>query len=65
MRLANAKDVRRELAHVYRALANGEEDLVTAKAKAYILGQMRDSIVADEIEEQADLIERRQKKNPL
>ncbi|AIO14946.1 Uncharacterised protein [Burkholderia pseudomallei] len=65
VRLANAKDVRRELAYVYRALANGEEDLVTAKGKAYILGQMRDAIVADELEEQADIIERRQKKDPL
>ncbi|ABN92170.1 conserved hypothetical protein [Burkholderia pseudomallei 1106b] len=53
------------MAYVYRALANGEEDLVTAKGKAYILGQMRDAIVADELEEQADIIERRQKKDPL
>ncbi|WP_321822112.1 MULTISPECIES: hypothetical protein [unclassified Burkholderia] len=61
VRLANAKDVRRELAHVYRALANKEEDLVTAKTKAYILGQMRDAIAADELEERLELQEGLQK----
>jgi hypothetical protein len=57
IRLADAKDVRRELAFVYRAQANGELDLVTAKGRAYILDMLRAAIETDEIEQKLALIE--------
>lgn len=57
IRLADAKDVRRELAYVYRAQANGELDLVTAKGRAYILDMLRAAIETDELEKKLDLLE--------
>lgn len=57
IRLANAKDVRRELAYVYREQANGNLDLVTAKGRAYILDMLRAAIETDEIEQKLELLE--------
>ncbi|MBF3555904.1 hypothetical protein ISF97_01550 [Burkholderia pseudomallei] len=59
VRLANAKDVRRELAAVYRAHVNGELDLTTAKGRAYILDMMRAAIETDELEQKLELLEQR------
>ncbi|MBF3536957.1 hypothetical protein [Burkholderia pseudomallei] len=59
VRLANAKDVRRELAAVYRAHVNGELDLTTAKGRAYILDMMRAAIEIDELEQKLELLEQR------
>ncbi|WP_102811177.1 hypothetical protein [Burkholderia pseudomallei] len=59
IRLANAKDVRRELAAVYRAQVNGELDMATAKGRAYILDMMRAAIETDEIEQKLEQLEQR------
>ncbi|WP_076880360.1 hypothetical protein [Burkholderia pseudomallei] len=59
VRLANAKDVQRELAAVYRAHVNGELDLTTAKGRAYILDMMRAAIETDELEQKLELLEQR------
>jgi hypothetical protein len=58
VRLGSAKEVRRELAAVYRSLVNGELDMAQAKVRASILYTMRAAIEADEIEQKLDLLER-------
>lgn len=59
-RLTDARGVRRELAGLYAELRNGELDLNTAKAAAFILRCLLESIRTDEIESRLQAIEKRQ-----
>lgn len=59
VRLGSAKEVRRELAAVYRSLVNGELDMAQAKVRASILYMMRAAIEADEIEQKLEQLEQR------
>ncbi|WP_088505024.1 hypothetical protein [Burkholderia ubonensis] len=59
VRLGSAKEVRRELAAVYRSLVNGELDMAQAKVRASILYMMRAAIETDELEQKLDLLEQR------
>jgi hypothetical protein len=61
-RLTTARGVRRELAALYGEMRNGQTDLDTAKAGAFILRCLLESIRVDEIDGRLTALEQREKK---
>lgn len=58
--LSNLRDVRLELAHVYREMNAGRLESQDATRAAYVLRQIHDVIVTSELEKRLEELEQRQ-----
>lgn len=57
LRLASARDIRRELARLYGQLLSGDIDNETARSAGFLLRTLLESVRVDEIERRLILLE--------